>query len=214
MDRMKTFLLYLLGILGFMFLSYILENGLIENMYEKMTGDINNSIYNLSISDVSAKASNVNGFMNFELTNNSQEQSNHFIKIDLYSKQGLLATTKYVRVTDLKPGDSKNYQVKFKGNEIRSYKLSITNTAPDMSSIVNIFGWEIDLSDIFGMDLTNVTVFGVKLADIFTWDNTKTAFGNAWIWTLRLLRAVPWWSYVIASGIVIWNLPAGFLFLL
>ena len=54
----------------------------------------------------------------------------------------------------------------------------------------------------------------VKLADIFTWDNTKTAFGNAWIWTLRLLRAVPWWSYVIASGIVIWNLPAGFLFLL
>lgn len=212
MDRMKTFLLYLLGILGFMFLSYILENGLIENMYEKMSGDITPSTYNLSISDVSGKASNVNGIMQFELTNNSQEQSNHFIKIDLFSKQGLLATTKYVRVTDLAPGDSKTYQVKFKGQEIRNYKLTITNIAPDMTNIINVLGWEIDLSDVFGMDLTGVTIFGVKLADIFKWDNAKTAAGNAWSWWLRLLRAVPWWGYAIATGIVIWNLPTRFLF--
>lgn len=212
MDRMKTFLLYLLGILGFMFLSYVLENGLIEGMYEKMIGDVIPSKYNLSINDVSGKASNVNGVMEFKLKNDSQEQSNHFIKIDLFSKQGLLATTKYVRVTDLAPGDSKNYHVKFKGSEIRSYKLSITNTAPDMSNIINIFGWEIDLSDVFGMDLTGVTIFGVKLADIFTWDNAKTALGNAWTWWIRILEAVPWWGYAIATGIVIWNLPARYLF--
>ena len=49
MDRMKTFLLYALGILGFMFLSYVLEDGLIENMYVKMKGEVVSSSYNISI---------------------------------------------------------------------------------------------------------------------------------------------------------------------
>ena len=49
MKRMETFLLYLLAILGFMFLSYVLENGLIENMYKKMNGNIEQTITNISI---------------------------------------------------------------------------------------------------------------------------------------------------------------------
>lgn len=212
MARMKTFLLYALGILGFMFLSYVLEEGLIENMYVEMTGNINSAGYNIAINDITGKASNVNGIMQFELVNNSQEQSNCYAKIDLYSKQGLLAATKYVQVTDLLPGDSKTYQVKFKGSEIREYKITMVGEAPNKENIINILGWEMDLSNVFGMDLTNVTIFGVRLADLFTWDNAKSAAGNAYTWSVNILQSIPWWGYAIATGIVIWYLPAGYLF--
>ncbi len=211
MERMRTFLLYALGILGFMFLSYVLENGLIENMYVKMTGDIETST-NISIEDVKGKASNVNGFMNFKLTNENVNAEDFFVKIDLISKQGLPAATKYVQITDLPMGESKNYQVKFKGSEIRGYKVSVVDEAPEMSNIINILGWEIDLSDVFGLDLTDIEIFGVKLKDLFTWDNAKTAGQNVWNWSINLLNSIPWWGYAIGAGIVLWYLPSGYLF--
>ena len=71
MDRMKTFFLYLLAIIGFMFLSYALENSLLENMYEKMTGSITSQNSDISIDEVSGKASNVNGYLQIKVSNNS-----------------------------------------------------------------------------------------------------------------------------------------------
>lgn len=212
MSRMKTFLLYVLGILGFMFLSYVLEDGLIENMYVKMDGNIDSANYDISIDNVTGKASNVNGIMQFDIINNSNEQSNCYAKIDLYSKQGLLATTKYIPITDLKPGNKKTYQIKFKGSEIKDYKISIVNEAPNMESVISIFGWEIDLSDVFGMDLSDLKIFGVKLTDLFSIDNAKTAVENVWSWSINLAKSIPWWGYAIATGIVVWYLPSGFLF--
>lgn len=212
MDRMKTFLLYALGIIGFMFLSYVLENGLIANMYKKMSGDVVGTS-EIIIEDVSGRASNVNGYMNFRLTNLSPyDETNQYIKIDLYSKQGLHAVTKYIEIADVPSQKSKDYQIKFKGSELRIYEISVVSELPDMTNIINILGWEIDLSDVFGMDLSNLKLFGVKLTDIFAWDNVKTAGGNAWSWTVNLLQSIPWWGYAIASGIIIWYMPKGFLF--
>jgi hypothetical protein len=210
---MKTFLLYALGIIGFMFLSYVLENGLIEDMYKTMNGEIIPSSSNLVIEDVTGKASNVNGFMSFKLSNDSSSNiENQYIKIDLYSKQGLYAASKYVKINDLPAESTKNYEVKFKGTEIRSYKLSIVSELPDKSNIINILGWEIDLTNVFGMDLTNVTILGVKLTDLFSWENAKVAGSNAWSWTKALLQSIPWWGYAIATGIILWYMPKGYLF--
>lgn len=212
MDRMKTFLLYALGIIGFMFLSYVLENGLIANMYKKMSGEVVGTS-EIVIEDVSGRASNVNGYMNFKLTNlSSSDDLNQYIKIDLYSKQGLHAVTKYIEIADVPAQTSKDYQIKFKGSELRTYNISVVSELPDMTNIINILGWEVDLSNVFGMDLSNLTIFGVKLTDIFAWDNVKTAGGNAWSWTVNLLQSIPWWGYAIASGIIIWYMPKGFLF--
>lgn len=203
MDRMKTLLLYALGIIGFMFLSYLLEGGLIDAMYEKIDGDIIPG-YNINITDVSGRATNVNGNMKFRLTNDSANLENLYVKIDLYSKQDLLAVTRYLPITDLPVGSSKEYQVSFKGNGIRRYEISIVNNAPDKTNILNILGWEIDLTNVFGMDLSDATIFGVKLTEIFSWDSAKTAAGNMLDWTVNLLESVPWWGYAIATGIIIW----------
>ena len=150
--------------------------------------------------------------MNFKLTNENVNAEDFFVKIDLISKQGLPAATKYVQITDLPVGQSKNYQVKFKGSEIREYKVSVVDEAPDMSNIINILGWEIDLSDVFGLDLTDAEIFGVKLKDLFSWNSAKTAGQNAWNWSINLAKSIPWWGYAIGAGIVLWYLPSGYLF--
>ena len=190
MDRMKTFLLYALGIVGFIFLSTILEDGLLDAMYVRMTGSISPSNYGVSIDDVYGRATNVNGNMRIKLT------------------------TKYIKIEDLNVGDTKEYQIKLKGNELRKYNVSIVDESlvPDKTNVISLFGWEIDLGNVFGMDLTNATIFGVKLTDIFSVDSIKTAGSNAWDVTVSILNSVPWWGYAIAGGIVLWYLPSGYLF--
>lgn len=215
MARMKTFFLYFLGIVGFFILSLILEDGLITNMYKKIDGKVQDtqSQYGVTISDASARATNVNGYMSFKVKNNSENQTEKsYVQIDLYSERGLLAATKYAEVPQLSPGEEREYQVKIKGNNIENYNLSMINELPDKSNIISIFGWEFDVTNVFGMDLSNVTIFGVKLTEIFSWENAKVAGSNWWAWTVNFLSSIPWWGYTIAWWIVLWNMPAKFLF--
>lgn len=212
MARMRTFFLYFIGLVGFIFLSYILENGLIENMYVKMGGSVDSGSSSIVIDDVEGKASYMNGFMQFTLKNNSNEIKDRFLKIDLYSEQGLEAATKYVAITDLDSGSTKRYNVKFKGNDISTYKIQIVDSVPDRSNIINLLGWDIDLTDVFGMDLSNMRLFGIKLTDLFAIDNIKTAGNNAWSWSISFLNSIPWWGYAIGAGIVLWYMPSKFLF--
>ena len=74
MDRMRTLFLYVLGILGFIVLSFILEDGLINGMYKPLINSSdkviaeNSSGINVEVTD--AKASNINGQLNYKITNN------------------------------------------------------------------------------------------------------------------------------------------------
>ena len=218
MKRMRTFLLYLLGILGFMLLSYVLEDALIGNMYKTMQGSTTKSdaiATDIQAEVTDASASNVNGYINFKLRNNSDEIADgDFVKIDLYDEQGLLSATEYVEIKDLGANENKDYSVKFKGTEISDYKLSIIpkSEVPDLSNKVNILGFDVDLSNVFGFDLSNVSVFGTKLKDIFRLDKAKGAIANAWGWSVNLAKSVPWWGYAIGAGVVLWYLPSGYIF--
>lgn len=218
MKRMKTFLLYALGIIGFMLLSLILEDGLIESMYVKMSGNISSTSSEISIEDVTGKASNVNGYLNFTLKNNSSQSADRkYIKIDLFRREDTPSATKYVEIKDLDPGESKNYSLKINGNKLRKYDISIidANELPDKTNIINILGWEIDLSNVFGLDLTEVSIFGVKLSDIVNSFNMSTIKEKglfAWSWVLRFLGSIPWWGYAIGAGIVLWYMPTRYLF--
>ena len=62
MKRMGTLLSYALMIVVFMMLSYILEDGLIANMYKELSGKVVNTGSVIAIENVSARASNVNGY--------------------------------------------------------------------------------------------------------------------------------------------------------
>lgn len=213
MARMKTFLMYALVLIGFIFLSSVLEDGFVMGMYNKIEGKANSGSYNgIEVTGLEGRATSVNGYLTFKIKNTTGNTVNCYGKIDLYSEQDLLAATEYIEILDFKPQEEKTYQVKFKANDIAYYDVSLVSELPDKSNIINILGWEIDLTNVFGMDLSNLTVFGVKLTDLFSWDNIKTAGGNAWSWFKLLLESVPWWGYAIGAGIVLWHLPKGYLF--
>ena len=218
MDRMKTFLIYFLLLIGFFFLSYVLENGLIASMYTPIMGNVNtieNENQEITVSVNGATATNVNGYINFIVKNNSdKEKALCYAKVDLYSKNGLLSATEYVKIENLKPGEEREYNVKFKANEIASYEVSIVDTVPDKSNIINILGWEIDLTNVFGIDFTKVfeKMFGINISELLNLENMKAKGMSAWLWLRVFLARIPWWAYMIAGGIVIWYLPSRYLF--
>ena len=214
MARMKTFLLYFLCLVGFIFLSYILENGLIGNMYIEMAGSFDSPQHGVEIEEVSGRATNVNGYMNFKITDKSNDGKTKYLKIDLFNKKGRLVTTKYVEIKDLDKNNQKNFQIKIKGQEIRNYKIAVLNEdeTPDLSNIISIFGYDIDLSNVLGFDLSNFKIFGKKLQDMFNRANIGENAGNIWTRIQLFLATIPWWGYAIGAGIVFWYMPSRFLF--
>ena len=210
---MRTFLIYALLLVGFIFLSYVLENGLIDNMYGVMTGETSSGSYDMNIEDINGRASNVNGYLRFKLKNTSENLIDRcYAQVDLYSKQVLLASTKYIEFLNMKPDEERDCQIKFKANEIESYQVSIVSELPDKSNIISILGWEFDVTNVFGMDFSNVKIFGKSLTDIFGWNNIQTVGSSAWSWIKLTLTSVPWWGYMIGGAIIAWYIPVGYLF--
>lgn len=212
MARMKTFFTYLVLLIGFFLLSIFLENGLINNMYAKVDGKVDSNLItdggtsNITIAVEEAKASNVNGNLKIKITNTS----GHFIekccvRVDLYSRQNLLAATKYIELNNFEAGETRNFEIKFKAKEIARYEITLLESAPDKSNIINILGWEFDLSNVFGMDLTGLKKY-------FTIDSIKSGASTAWQFAIKVANSLPTWAWLIAAGIVIWHTPKGFLF--
>lgn len=202
MDRMKTFLIYVLLIVGFFALSMVLENGLLLAMYSSIHGEFDGYYTRtgnyFQLENMTTKASNVNGYMSFDLRNSTGVAVNQcYLKIELYNERDLLADTEYVEIRQMAPDSTKNFAIKFKANNIDSYAISIATTLPDKTNIVNVLGWEIDLSNVFGLgiDLTDVTIFGTKLTDMFSWTNVKSAGSSFWNWSVFFLSSIPWWGY-------------------
>lgn len=215
MDRLKTFFTYLLLIIGFFVVSLILENGLLEDMYKQIAGNANGTYINtdngFSINVDESRASNVSGYLRFRIKNTTGHYIERcYAKIDLYSKQNLLAATKYAEITDFKENEERKFELKFKANEISRYEISMLEDVPDKSNILNLFGWEIDLTDVFGMDLTRF--FGDDVKALLNANTIKETGISIFNWAKVIIASVPTWAYVIAGGIVLWHMPKGFLF--
>ena len=189
MDIKKIFS-YIFILIAFYIVSIVLENGLIEDMYEQINGTINNKTYingiftEIEINAQKSKATNVNGYIDLSIKNNMNSNLNKaYLQVDLYNERELLAETEYIEINNLKSGKGKNYNIKFKANNIESYKVSLIEQAPDESHIIRIFGWDIDYKKLgidptnlfgLGIDLTNLFGTGIDLTKIFDWDKIKT----------------------------------------
>lgn len=200
MDRMKTLLTYALLIIVFFIVSVFLENGLITTMYKNVITEFNGDYKNeeLSVENMEVKASNVNGYMSFNLINTTSNFIDKcYLKINLYNKQNLLADTEYMEILEMQPGETKNINIKIKANNIKGCKISLEENIPDKTNIINVFGWEIDLTNVFGLgiDLSNTTLFGTKLTDIFDFKNIKATGSSFWKWLVLFTANIPWWGY-------------------
>lgn len=201
MDRMKTFLMYLLIIIVFFVFSKVLEDGLIKQMYYNIDGTVDNTLLcsdgrtiNPGLTVTEAKATRQNGYITLNIENNTSTYiSEAYIKIDLYSKSGVHAITKYMEVSGLSDGESKTYKLNFKGSYVTRYEISLSKDYPDKQYIINVFGYEINTTDIFGMDLSNYINaesfknFGHSIYESFT----------------ITVRNIPWWGWLGAWCIIV-----------
>ena len=203
MKRAKQLNTYALLLIGFMIISMILENGLIAAMYAPIQGLASGTYATtdgLEVTVEDARATRVNGYMKVKVKNTTgRDIDKCYAKMDLYNKYGLVAT-EYVEITDFKNGEERNFDVRFNGNEVDRYEVSLVEEAPDKSNIINILGWELDLTNFFGLDLTK----------IFPW--LKEGALELWNWFTAFCSTIPLWAWLIAGGIVIWNLPSKYLF--
>lgn len=214
MKRMRTLFLYLFGIVGFIVFSLIMEDALVRGMYKKVklaSSNIDPS-YGITMEDVKIDATSMNGNMSFKIKNNTDQKSKPgYMRLDLISDRDNEVITEYVRLPELEPGESKDYQIKFKGNNIKSYRVSTQDTVPNMDHRFYVFGWEFDSRNVFGLDLSKVKINGVPIEQFFTLDGLKGGGKRFLAYTIGFLNQIPWWGYAIGAVIVYVHLPAGYI---
>lgn len=129
MGRMKTFRTYLiLFLLFYVFVSFM-SYEFIKSTLIDMTGyEIN--IENPKVEILEAKSSRVSGYVKGKVKNTSSEiTGTEYLKIELISKTGNVITSKYVDISDMQPGDEREFNTKFNAENIESFKISTSETS-------------------------------------------------------------------------------------
>ena len=103
MDRMKTFFIYALIIVGF----YLLSNLLIEVGLNSRYKDIQRTDNLTQVGIYQAEATKVNGRIRGTITNSEPEELNgKYVKIDFFSKRNVSLGNKYIEVINLKENEA------------------------------------------------------------------------------------------------------------
>ncbi len=128
MDRMKTFLKYVIWLVLFIVFSEFIINVGLNSSYKDITRKDNIS----QISVYQAQATLVNGRIRGLATNTAENDLNgKYIRFDIYSKRDVLLGRKYIQVKDLDIGSSQVFEFYFELNEVKSFEVSIVDVKED-----------------------------------------------------------------------------------
>ena len=121
MGRMKTFGKYLLLLVAFYIVSSIMAFFAIKTTYADMRG-------NIAIDVDEAKSTMVNGYVTGTLKNKTeQEIKSKYVKIEFYSAKKNKILTEYIKIDELAVGESKKFTVNFRGENIKSFNVIVTD---------------------------------------------------------------------------------------
>ena len=124
MSRMKTFFKYFLAIVIVYIIVDVGSFYVLKSAYLTKDYSVENSILDVEVTE--AKATYLNGYVNGTAKNNTDAQiTNKYLKIDSYSKRGVLLGTKYVKLNDLNPGEQASFSSSFNYEQIDNVKLSV-----------------------------------------------------------------------------------------
>ncbi len=210
METIKTFTIYVILIFGFFLLSNFLSGQLIEQMYKDLDGNVEEEFeYNgeqtaLDVKILNAKATRMNGYLTARITNNTDNKVNKaYLRIDLFAKEDIKAITRYMEINDLEPGETKDYQLKFRAGYVDTYKVAVKEDFPDEDYIFEIFGYEINTKSIFGIDLSNyIDAKAIKAAGFNGVTSVFEFFGKVGHRFVIAAQSIPWWGYVGALAII------------
>ena len=125
MDRMKTFRTYLILFILFYIYVSIMSYFLVKSTYYDMEYSININSPKVVISE--AKVSRVSGYIDGVIENNTEETyTKGYIKFELISDRGTAIMDKYVELNNIKPGETKEFSVKFNAENIEKCNVSFS----------------------------------------------------------------------------------------
>ena len=157
MDRLKTFLLYILILLALYILTEFLITVGFRARYVALIGT--NRVSQVTVDR--AEATRISGRMTLTVENVSGETLDNYIKVDLFSPRNVFLGTHYIDVSGVREGQKEEFQFSFKQRDVSAYLITQTNTKPDPETL------SIDLGfvEIIPEDLTtNQIIFGTLLA--------------------------------------------------
>lgn len=210
MGKMQTFLTYILIIIGFFFISEFLSGQLIEQMYVKLKGSIEEKLsyqgqnIELNVEVLEAKATNMNGYIKVRVTNNTDVTIDKaYLKLDLFAKSDIKAVSRYMEIKNLKPGAHKDYTLKFRAGYVDTYKVAVKEDFPDEDYIFEIFGYEFNTKNFLGLDISRfINAKAIKEAGFNGITSIFSFFGMIGHRFVVIAKTVPWWGYVGALAII------------
>lgn len=123
MARFKQIMMFVVLIIVFaIFSDYIIKVGL-RNTYKTISGEIKTATPQITVEEV--KTTDVNGYLKGKIKNNSEDNiEKTYIKLDLFSKRDVNLGTEYYEINDLKSGEEKDFEIKYKYSNVNHYEIT------------------------------------------------------------------------------------------
>ena len=154
MGRLKTFGKYLLMFVAFYVFSTVVAAYAIKTTYSKIDGTIEeNEVIEVKVDD--AKSTMVNGYIKGTITNKTQEKiDGKYVKFELYSSKNNNIVTEFVKIDELQAGESKNFTINFRGENIKTYKEKVEDSYQEEKNESHL----INLEDAENQEIKNISI--------------------------------------------------------
>ncbi len=132
MSRVKTLLMYALWIVLFIVFSEFLINVGLNSTYKPIERRDNVSQVNV----YQAEATLVNGRIRGLITNSETDNiGNKYLEFDFYSERDVYLGKKIINVNELQPGETQNFEILFKLEDVKYYTVSVLDERPEGEEI-------------------------------------------------------------------------------
>ena len=127
MKRMKTFFIYFLVLVIFYVVSDIISYMILKSNYISKEYEININEPQVTVSEM--KSTVLNGYTKGTIKNTTGDViTGKALKLDYYTKNGILVGTKYCEVNNLLVGETQNYESRFNFDNVDSLKVSLVDS--------------------------------------------------------------------------------------
>ena len=131
MDRLKTFLIYALIVVGFIILSEFLINVGLNSQYKQITRTDDTK----EVQIYQAEATLVNGRIRGIIQNTDRDISNKYAKFSFYSERNVFLGKKFIEINKLENGEVQPIELFFKLEGVKSYSVEIVDEKDNTEEI-------------------------------------------------------------------------------
>lgn len=132
MKRVKTLFMYALWVVLFIIFSEFLINVALNSTYKPIERKDNVSQVNVYQAEVTL----VNGRIRGIITNSETDNiSNKYLEFDFYSERDVYLGKKIININELQPGETQNFEILFKLEDVNYYTVSVLDERPEGEEI-------------------------------------------------------------------------------